>query len=54
MNIRVLKSWAWDQIVAAPTLETIRQLQTDHPDVISGDNPTNIFFFFQVHSNTTP
>ena len=53
VNIRVLSSWAWDQIAAAPTLETIRQLQTAHPDLISGDNPTNIFFFFQVHSNAS-
>jgi hypothetical protein len=49
VNIRVLTSSAWDQIVAAPTLETVRQLQATHPEMISGDNPTNIFFFFLVH-----
>jgi hypothetical protein len=27
----------------------VRQLQGAHPEMISGDNPTNIFFFFQVH-----
>ena len=51
INIRVLSSWAWDQIVAAPTLATVRQLQSEHPEQISGDNPTNIFFFFEVHSH---
>lgn len=49
VNIRVLNSSVWDQIVASPTLETVRQLQAAHPDLISGDNPTNIFFFFEVH-----
>lgn len=53
VNIRVLSSWAWDQIAAAPTLATVRQLQAEHPDLISGDNPTNIFFFFEVHSNAS-
>jgi hypothetical protein len=48
INIRVLSMAAWDQIVASPTLETVRQLQTLHPEMISGDNPTNIFFFFVV------
>jgi hypothetical protein len=51
VNIRVLSPAAWDQIVAAPTLETVRQLQADHPEMISGDNPTNIFFFFVVHTH---
>lgn len=50
VNIRVLSPSVWDQIVASPTLETVRQLQAAHPDLISGDNPTNIFFFFEVHS----
>jgi len=50
INIRVLSSSVWDQIVASPTLETVRQLQATHPDLISADNPTNIFFFFEVHS----
>jgi hypothetical protein len=49
VNIRVLAPAAWDQIVAAPSLETVRQLQATHPEMISGDNPTNIFFFFLVH-----
>jgi hypothetical protein len=51
VNIRVLSSSVWDQIVASPTLENVRQLQAAHPDLISGDNPTNIFFFFEVHSD---
>lgn len=46
VNIRVLNSSVWDQIVAAPSLETVRQLQATLPGQISGDNPTNIFFFF--------
>jgi hypothetical protein len=50
VNIRVLSSSLWDQIAASPTLETVRQLQAAHPDLISGDNPTNIFFFFEVHT----
>ena len=52
VNIRVLSSWVWDQIVAAPTLETVRQLQSTHPESISADHPTNIFFFFEVHSES--
>lgn len=50
VNIRVLSSSVWDQIVASPTLETVRALQAAHPGLISGDNATNIFFFFEVHS----
>lgn len=50
VNIRVLSRSVWDQIVASPTLETVRQLQAAHPDLISGDNSTNIFFFFEVHT----
>jgi hypothetical protein len=50
VNIRVLSSSVWDQIVASPRLATVRQMQAAHPDLISGDNPTNIFFFFEVHS----
>ena len=49
VNIRVLNQATWDQIVASPSLETVRQLQATHPEAISGDNPTNIFFFFVVH-----
>ena len=51
VNIRVLSASLWDQIVASPTIETVRQLQAAHPELISGDNPTNIFFFFEVHSS---
>ena len=50
VNIRVLNSAVWDQIAAHPTLETVRQLQAAFPDKISGDNPTNIFFFFEVRT----
>lgn len=46
VNIRVLNSSVWDQIVASPSLATVRQLQGTYPGQISGDNPTNIFFFF--------
>jgi hypothetical protein len=51
VNIRVLSSFVWDQIAAHPTLEKVRELQAAFPTQISGDNPTNIFFFFQVHTN---
>jgi hypothetical protein len=51
VNVRVLSPAAWDQIAAVPTLETVRQLQAAHPEMISRDNPTNIFFFFQVHKH---
>lgn len=51
VNIRVLSPAVWDQIVASPSLETVRQLQDAHPEMISGDNPTNIFFFFVVHTH---
>lgn len=53
VNIRVLNSAAWDQIVASPSLETVRRLQATLPGQISGDNPTNIFFFFHP-SNGAP
>jgi len=52
VNIRVLSSSVWDQIAAHPTLERVRELQAAYPTLISGDNPTNIFFFFQVHATT--
>ena len=48
VNIRVLSQSVWNLIVASPTLETVRALQAQYPGQISGDNPTNIFFFFQV------
>jgi hypothetical protein len=51
VNIRVLSSWVWDQIASHPTLETVRQLQAAYPALISRDNPTNIFFFFEVRTN---
>ena len=46
VNIRVLNAAVWDSIVASPSLETVRRLQATLPGQISGDNPTNIFFFF--------
>jgi len=46
VNIRVLNSAMWDSIVASPSLATVRRLQSNFPGQISGDNPTNIFFFF--------
>jgi hypothetical protein len=52
VNIRVLSPTIWNQIAADPTLETVRRLQTESPTLISGDNPTNIFFFFEVRSQT--
>jgi hypothetical protein len=53
VNIRVLDSSVWDQIVAEPSIETVRRLQATLPGKISGDNPTNIFFFFHP-SNGDP
>ena len=50
VNIRVLSSSVWNQIAAAPSLETVRQMQAVYPALISSDNPTNIFFFFQVRN----
>jgi hypothetical protein len=52
VNIRVLNSSVWDQIVASPSLETVRRLQATLPGQISGDNPTNIFFFFHPGPET--
>lgn len=52
VNIRVLSSSVWDQIVAHPTLDRVRELQAAYPSLISRDNPTNIFFFFEVHTTT--
>lgn len=49
INIRVLSPALWDQIAANPTIENVRHLQANSPTLISADNPTNIFFFFQVH-----
>ena len=49
VNIRVFSASVWNQIAAAPSLETVRQMQAAYPTLISSDNPTNIFFFFQVH-----
>jgi hypothetical protein len=49
VNIRVFSLAAWNQIAAAKTLDKVRELQgnpaTGTPGVISGDTPTNIFFF---------
>lgn len=52
VNIRVLSSWVWDQIAAHPTLDKVRELQAAYPTLISKDNPTNIFFFFEVRTTT--
>ena len=52
VNTRVLSSWVWDQIAAHPTLDKVRELQAAHPTLISKDNPTNIFFFFEVRTTT--
>ena len=46
VNIRVLNSAMWDSIVASPSLTTVRRLQANFAGQISGDNATNIFFFF--------
>ena len=54
VNIRVLSSSIWNQIAAAPTLETVRLVQAQYPTLISQDLPTNIFFFFQVHAEGQP
>ena len=49
VNIRVFSLAAWNQIAAAKTLDKVRALQGDShvgtPGVISGDTPTNIYFF---------
>jgi hypothetical protein len=50
VNIRVFSLAAWNQIAAAKTLATVRQLQGGNPaagvpGVISADTPTNIYFF---------
>jgi hypothetical protein len=49
VNIRVFSLSAWNQIAAAKTLDKVRELQgnpaTGIPGVISGDTPTNIYFF---------
>jgi hypothetical protein len=55
VNIRVFSASAWDQIVAAKSLAKVRELQgnpaTGTPGVISGDTPTNIFFFIASFRN---
>jgi hypothetical protein len=49
VNIRVFNIDAWNAIAAAKSLATVRELQGDpatgRPGIISGDTPTNIFFF---------
>ena len=52
VNIRVFSPAVWSEIVAAKSLERVRQLQAD-PEIggkglISPDTPTNIFFFLEV------
>lgn len=52
VNVRVFNLTAWNAIVAAKSLDKIRELQVNPsvgvPGVISADTPTNIFFFIQV------
>jgi hypothetical protein len=50
VNIRVFTPDAWNQIAKNPTLATVEALQGQ--GLASGPNPTNIFFFFEVHSAT--
>jgi len=38
----------------SPSLETVRRLQATLPGQISGDNPTNIFFFFFHPAGAAP
>jgi hypothetical protein len=50
VNIRVFSATAWNEIAAAKTLATVRELQGGNPavgvpGVISADTPTNIYFF---------
>jgi len=49
VNIRVFNLDAWNAIAAAKSLAKVRELQGDpnkgQPGIISGDTPTNIFFF---------
>jgi hypothetical protein len=50
VNIRVFNLTAWNQIAAAKTLAKVRELQNGNTvsgvsGVISGDTPTNIYFF---------
>ena len=54
VNIRVLNAAVWDSIVASPSLETVRRMQATRPGQISGDNPTNIFFFFHPAAASAP
>lgn len=56
VNIRVNSRIVWNLIVASPTLETVEALQASplygraNPPLISQSLPTNVFFFFEVHS----
>jgi hypothetical protein len=49
VNIRVFNLSVWNQIVAAKSLDKVRELQADPAvggaGLISRDTPTNIFFF---------
>ena len=49
VNIRVFSLAAWNEIAQAKSLAKVRELQGDPltgtPGVISGDTPTNIYFF---------
>ena len=54
VSIRVTSLDVWNQIVANPTLATVRALQANplyggaQPALISQDIPTNIFFFIEI------
>lgn len=52
VNVRVFNANVWNEIVAAKSLEKIRELQADPAvggaGLISADTPTNIFFFISV------
>ena len=50
VNIRVFNLALWNEIVAAKSIEKVRELQADPANAgkISGDTDTNIFFFLEV------
>lgn len=57
VNIRVTSLAVWNQIVAAKSLDKVRELQAaldvGGAGLISADTPTNIFFFISVHRDRT-
>ena len=61
VNIRIGSLAIWNEIANEPAgmrLARIRALQADPAvggvGLISGDRPTNIFFFIEVHSEARP